>query len=114
MIYLRSTIIATNADVLNDTRLSSIPYNGTLTVQAQANLGNATNNFAITIQLPDGNVPVDAQQVAAGQEGDALGGQLDTRYLDQWSFPAAQGGHFTIQLTETGGAICTFRVVLRP
>lgn len=114
MIYLRSTIVATDADVLNNTRLSAIPYNGSLTIQAMANLGNATNNYAITIQLPDGNVPVDSQQVAAGQEGDALGGQLDTRYLDQWSFPAAQGGHFTISLTETGTAICTFRIVLRP
>jgi len=114
MIYLRSTIVATLADLLNNTRLSSIPFNGTLVVQAQANLGNATNNYAITIQLPDGLVPVDAQQVAAGQEGDALGGQLDTRYLDMWSFPAPQGGHFTISLTETGTAICTTRVVLRP
>jgi len=114
VIYLRSTIVATLADLLNNTRLSSIPFNGTLTVQAQANLGNATNSFAITIQLPNGEVPVDAQQVAAGDEVDALGGQLDTRYLDQWSFPAPQGGHFTISLTETGTAVCTTRVVLRP
>ncbi len=114
MIYLRSTIVATLSDLLNNTRLSSIPFNGTLVVQAQANLGNATNNFAITIQLPNGEVPVDAQQVGCGDELDALGGQLDTRYLDQWSFPAPQGGHFTISLTETGTAICTTRVVLRP
>jgi len=114
MIYLRSTIVATNSDLLNATRLSAIPYNGQLVIQALANLGNATNNYAITIQLPNGEVPVDSQQVAAGQEGDALGGQLDTRYLDMWSFPAPQGGHFTISLTETGTAICTTRVVLRP
>ncbi len=114
MIYLRSTIVASNTDLLNATRLSAIPYNGTLVIQAMANLGNATNNYSITIQLPNGEVPVDSQQVAAGQEGDALGGQLDTRYLDQWSFPAPQGGHFTISLTETGTAIATTRVVLRP
>lgn len=114
MIYLRSTVIASVTDLLNNTRLSSIPYNGTLVIQAQANLGNATNNFAITIQLPNGEVPVDSQQVAAGDEVDALGGQLDNRYLDQWSFPAPQGGHFTISLTETGTAIATTRVVLRP
>ncbi len=114
MIYLRSTVIATTADLLANTRLSNIPYNGQLVVQAQANLGNATNNYTITIQLPDGKVPVDTQQVAAGLEADALGGQLDERYLDMWSFPAPQGGHFTITLTETGTAICTTRVVLRP
>ncbi len=114
MIYLRSTVVATTADLLANTRLSNIPYNGQLIVQAQANLGNATNNYSITIQLPDGKVPVDTQQVAAGLEADALGGQLDERYLDMWSFPAPQGGHFTITLTETGTAICTTRVVLRP
>jgi len=114
MIYLRSTVVATVADLLTGTRLSSIPHNGQLIVQAMANLGNATNNYFITIQLPNGEVPVDSQQVAAGQEGDALGGQLDERYLDMWSFPAPQGGHFTISLTETGTAICTTRVVLRP
>lgn len=114
MIYLRSTIVATLSDLLNNTRLSSIPFNGTLTLQVQANLGNATNNFALTVQLPNGEVPVDSQQVAAGDEVDALGGQLDSRYLDQFSFPAPQGGHFTISLTETGTAICTTRVVLRP
>jgi len=114
MIYLRSTVVATTADLLNNTRLSSLPYNGSLVIQAQCNLGNATNNFAITIQLPNGEVPVDAQQVGAGLEADALGGQLDERYLDMWSFPAPQGGHFTITLTETGTAICTTRVVLRP
>ncbi len=114
MIYLRSTIVANNTDLLNGTRLSSIPYNGQLIIQAMANLGNATNNYAITIQLPNGEVPVDSQQVAAGNEVDALGGQLDERYLDMFSFPAAQGGHFTISLTETGTAICTARIVLRP
>lgn len=113
MIYLRSTVIASVTDLLNDTRLSALPYNGLLIIQAQCNLGNATNRFNITIQLPGGEVPVDAQQVAAGQEGDALGGQLDDRYLDMWSFPATQGGHFTISLTEVGTAICTTRIVLR-
>ncbi len=114
MIYLTGREIASNTDILNDTRLSSIPYGGQLTIQAQAALNNSTNNFTITIQLPDGKVPVDAQAVSAGQEADALGGQLDNRYLDMWTFPAAQGGHFTIAFTETGGTSVTWRVVLRP
>lgn len=115
MIYLRENIVGTNVDILNDTRLSSIPYGGQLTIQCMANLSNATNNYAITIQLPDGKVPVDGQVVGAGQEVEgALGGQLDNRLLDQWTFPASQGGHFTISFTETGTAILTWRVVLRP
>ncbi len=115
MIYLTGNEVATNTDILIGTRLSSIPYGGQLTIQALANLNNATNRFSITIQLPDGKVPVDLQFVSAGQEVEgALGGQLDNRLLDQWTFPAAQGGHFTIDFTETGTAIVTWRVVLRP
>ena len=114
MIYLTGVEAATNADLLDNTRLTSIPHSGNLTIQAQANLNNATNRFVITIQLPDGKVPVDAQFLNAGQEGDALGGQLDQRYLTQWTFPAPQGGHFTISLTETGTAIASWRIVLRP
>jgi len=115
MIYLTGFEAASNADILNDTRLSSIPYGGQLTIQALGNLNNATNGYTITIQLPDGKVPVDSQRVSAGQEVEgALGGQLDSRLLDQWTFPAAQGGHFTISFTETGTAVLTWRVVLRP
>lgn len=115
MIYLTGVEAATNADILLNTRLTSIPGPGQLTIQCLANLNNATNRFAITIQLPDGSVPVDGQFVSAGQEVEgALGGQLDSRLLDQWTFPASQGGHFTISLTETGTAIATWRVVLRP
>lgn len=114
MIYLTGSEAATNADILNGTRLSSIPFVGTLTIQCLANLNNATNRFSITIQLPGGEVPVDAQFVSAGQEVEgALGGQLDDRLLDQWSFPSGLGGHFTISFTETGTAIATWRVVLR-
>lgn len=115
MIYLTGFEAATAADILDNTRLTSIPYGGQLTIQTLANLNNATNSFAITIQLPDGKVPVDSQRVSAGQEVEgALGGQLDDRLLDQWSFPASTGGHFTISLTETGTAVVTWRVVLRP
>lgn len=115
MIYLTGVEAATNADILLNTRLTSIPYGGTLTFQCLANLNNATNRMSVTIQLPDGSVPVDTQFVSAGQEVEgALGGQLDDRLLDQWSFPASQGGHFTLSFTETGTAIVTWRVVLRP
>jgi len=107
MIYLTGVEIATTNDLLLNTRLTAIPYGGQLTIQCLANL--------ITIQLPDGKVPVDSQRVSAGQEVEgALGGQLDSLHLDQWSFPAAQGGHFTIAFAETGTAIVTWRVVLRP
>lgn len=114
MIYLTGVEAVSNGDILDNTRLTSIPHSGLITVQAQAEENNGINNMTITIQLPDGKVPVDAQLLTAGQEGDALGGQLDQRYLTQWTFPAEQGGHFTISFTQTGTAIATWRVVLRP
>ena len=115
MIYLSGVVTASTPDLLTGTRLSSIPYTGAaLTIQTMANLNNSTNRFAITIQLPDGSTPVDAQPVSAGRQADALGGQLDANFLDQWTFPAPQGGHFIIAFTETGAAIAAYRVVLTP
>lgn len=114
MIYLTGVETGSAPDLLNGTRLSSIPQAGPLTIQMLSNLNNATNRFSVTIQLPDGSVPVDGQFVSAGQESEgALGGQLDSRLLDQWTFTASQGGHFTISVTETGTAIVTWRIVLR-
>jgi len=63
MIYEGATIVGTNADILNGTRLNSIPYSGTLTLDFSANLNNATNGYTLTIQKPGGDVPVDAQPV---------------------------------------------------
>jgi len=116
VIYLTGIETASITDLLNNTRLSSIPYSrGVLTVQMQCNLANATNQFACTIQLPDGSVPVDSQVVPCGQPvEEVLGGVLSELYLTQWVFPAAQGSHFTIALVETGAAILTWRIVLSP
>lgn len=112
MILEQNTIVATNTDVLNGTRLNSIPYNGTLTLDFSANLNNATNRYTLTIQKPDGDVPVDAQEVLGTNP--ALDGVLDERTLMRFTFLATQGGHFTISLTESGTAIATWRAVLRP
>lgn len=112
MIYESAVIAATGTDVLNGTRLNAIPYNGTLVVDFQASLADATNSYALTIQLPNGDVPVDTQIVPANNP--ALGGVLDERTLLRFSFRATQGGHFTISLTESGTAICMWRAVLKP
>lgn len=112
MIYEGATVSATNTDILNGTRLNSIPYNGTLTVDFLADLNNATNNFTVTIQKPDGDVPVDAQPVPGANP--SLGGVLDERQLMRFTFAATVGGHFTISLTETGAALATWRAVLKP
>jgi len=112
MILESAVITATNADVLNGTRLNAIPYNGTLTFDVLADLNNATNNFTVTIQEPNGDVPVDVQAVPGANP--SLGGVLDERQLFRYSMSVAQGGHVTIALTETGAAIAYWRAVLSP
>lgn len=112
MILESAVITATNADVLNGTRLNAIPYNGVLTFDVLADLNNATNNYVVTIQEPNGDVPIDAQPVPGANP--SLGGVLDERQLFRFSMGVAQGGHVNIALTETGAAIAYWRAVLRP
>lgn len=110
MIFETAIITGTNTDVLNGTRLNAIPYNGLLTMQFSADLANATNNYVLTIQLPDGDVPVDAQIIPGTNP--SLDGVLDDRTKLSFQFRATQGGHYTISLTETGTAIAIWRAVL--
>ena len=112
MIYESGIVTATTADLLSGGRLNAIPYGGTLTIELLADLNSATNNYAVTIQKPNGDVPIDAQVVPGSNP--SLGGVLDERQLLRMSFRATQGGHFTVTLTETGTAICTWRAVLSP
>lgn len=112
MIFESSLIIATNTDVLSVGRLNAIPYNGKLHLRFLADLGTDAANFALTIQKPDGSVPVDGQRVWAGSSG--LDMVMDDREAMSFTFNAAQGGHFIISLTETGTAVCAFVAVLKP
>ncbi len=112
MIFESSLIAATNTDVLSTGRLNAIPYNGKLTLRFLADLGDAANFYALTIQLPSGEVPVDGQTVWASSAGTDM--TVDDREVMQFTFNAGQGGHFTVSLTETGTAVCAFVAVLRP
>lgn len=112
MIQEIGIVAATTADLLSTGRLNAIPYNGLLTIELLSQLADATNSYAVTIQLPDGSVPIDAQMVPGCNP--ALAGVLDERQLLRHEYPATQGGHFTVTLTETGTAVCAFRVTLLP
>lgn len=108
MIHLAALVVATTTDLLNGTRLQSPPANGVLIVQLQADLNNATNNYAATIELPSGDTPVNAQAVSGSNP--SLGGTMDARLADRYEFPVQQGGHVTITLTESGTAICYYKI----
>lgn len=112
MILEQFLISATNTDVLAGGRLNAIPYNGMLTLQFLADLGDVTNFYQLTLQQPSGDVPIDLQIVPAS--GSGLDGVLDDREMLQVSFKATQGGHFTVSLTENGTATCAVRAILKP
>ncbi len=112
MIQETFLLAATNADVMSAGRLNAIPYAGNLIIEVQSQLNDATNSYAATIQLPGGDVPVDAQNVPGTNP--ALAGILDERQLIRWAFPVARGGHVTLSLTETGTAVCAVRITLLP
>ncbi len=111
MIFESSIISATNTDVLSTGRLNAIPYNGILRLRFLSDLGTAAANYALTLQLPGGSVPVDNQQVWSNSS--AIVGLMDDREVMEFEFAATQGGHFTVSLTETGTAVCVFVAILR-
>ncbi len=112
MILITGVEAASNTDLLANTRLTSIPYAGRLQFRCQASLSDATNNYTVTIELPDGRIPVDAQQVFGNNP--ALGGVIDERTLMQFEFGATFGGHFIISCVESGTAFFTWAAALVP
>lgn len=112
MIFESSLISATNTDVLSAGRLNAIPYGGSITFRFLSDLGTDAANYVLTLQLPNGEVPVDAQRVWASSAATDM--TVDDREVMQFTFTATQGGHFTVSLTETGTAVCAFVAVLRP
>ncbi len=111
MIYEATNILATNTDVLSVGRLNAIPRSGELILRFLADLATAAAQYTLTIQEPDGNVPVDAQLVRASSSG--ADGVMDDREVLEFRFAASQGGHFVVSLTETGTAVCMFEAILR-
>jgi len=112
MIFESTNILATNTDALSGGRLNAIPYGGVLTLMFLADLATAAAQYVLTIQLPDGSVPVDSQLVWASSAGTDM--TVDSREVMKFAFNAGQGGHFTVSLTETGTAVCAFIAILRP
>jgi len=103
---------ATNADILNGTRLATAPYNGIMTFKIEADLNTAAANYTITVALPGGDVPIDAQRVPAS--GAAAVGVLDDREAFIVSFAVQQGGQVLFSCVETGAALLAWLVRFAP
>lgn len=105
-------LTADNTDVLaaGTSRLASIPYNGMLILEFQADVNDASNYWQATIQLPDGSTPLDATRIPEG----ANAGSLNANDKYQVNFPVAQGGHVTVNCDETGTSVLEVRATLMP
>lgn len=109
LIVLADQELATVTDVLQGTRLQTVPAGGYLTFELQASAANATNNFAATIQLPDGSTPLNGVMIPG-----ATADILDDRQKLMVTFAIGQGGHCVFTLTETGTALVMWRVTFQP
>lgn len=109
MIVETYLLTADNTDVLAaPSRLTSIPYNGTLIVEMQSSANDGTNNFEVTIQLPDGSTPLENVLVPAGVTSGGL--NMDDKY--QVAFPVREGGHVLVSADENGTAVLSLRFTM--
>jgi hypothetical protein len=113
-IILSSQEIASNADILQGTRLQTVPAGGVLTFELQATTANFTtgNYFTVSVQMPNGDTPLNNVLVPGCNP--AENGIIDERQNLTVSFPIMQGGHCVFSATETGASGLTWRVTYTP
>ena len=111
-IILSGFELATNADILQGTRLQTVPSGGILTFELQGQLANATHNNVVSIQMPNGDTPLNNTLVPGCNP--AIAGVIDERQNLTVSFPISQGGHCVFSTTETGTTQLTWRVTYTP
>jgi len=103
---------ATNADILQGTRLQTVPAGGVLTFELQSNLNDLGNFHSVSVQMPNGDTPMNSTRVPGTTVQDD--GIIDERQNLTVSFPIMQGGHCVFSTAETGAAILAWRVTYTP
>ena len=109
LITLSDIEVADNTDILQGTRLQTVPAGGFLTFELQSNANDASNYFTASIQMPNGDTPLNAVKIPAGTVG-----EIDSRKKLMVTLPIAQGGHTVFSADETGTAQLTWRVTYTP
>jgi hypothetical protein len=110
VIVLSSFEAATNADILQGTRLQTVPAGGFLTFELQSSVNDAANFHEVSIQMPNGDTPLNAVRIPAG----VTDGALNNNDKTQITLPIQQGGHTVFSTTETGTAELSWRVSYTP
>jgi len=111
-IILSSVESATNADILQGTRLQTVPAGGVLTFELQSDKNSPSNNYTASIQMPNGDTPLNNVRVPGCNP--ELSGVIDERQNLTVSFPIMQGGHCVFSCTETGITNLSWRVTYTP
>jgi hypothetical protein len=111
-IILSSVETATNTDILQGTRLQTVPAGGVLTFELQAKTNDPSNNFTVSVQMPNGDTPLNSVRVPACNP--TLDGVIDERQNLTVSFPIMQGGHCVFSTVETGTSSLAWRVTYTP
>ena len=111
-IILSDLELASNSDILQGTRLQTVPAGGVLTFELQANENSATNNYAVSVQMPNGDTPLNNVRIPGTNP--AIEGVIDERQNLTVSFPIMQGGHCVFSATESGSCDLTWRVTYTP
>lgn len=114
IMVLSGIVSATNTDILQGTRLQTVPRNGWLSFELQAADADATNQYVASIQLPSGDTPLDSTLVPGNSTTAGVAGVLNERDALKLRFRVAQGGHCVFGLTETGDTEATWRVTFTP
>lgn len=110
VIVLSDIATATTADILQGTRLQTVPAGGFMTFELQSNENDATNSYTVSIQMPNGDTPLNTVKIPAGNAD----GEIDELKKLMITLPIAQGGHTVLSVTETGTAILAWRVTYSP
>ncbi len=114
VIVLSAILTGSDADILQGTRLQTVPQGGSLLFQMSASDANATNQYTAKIQLPSGDTPIDGVVVPQGQLTAGVIGIMDDRLMLAFRAVVQQGGHCVFGVTETGDAEFFYRVIYTP
>lgn len=112
VIVLSDFETASNTDILSGTRLQTVPAGGFLTFEMQATFNDALNHVAVSIQMPNGDTPLNNVRVPGTAAGE--NGIIDDRHKMMITLPIQQGGHTVFSSSETGGSNFTWRVTYSP
>jgi len=110
VIVLSGLEAVTNTDILQGTRLQTVPAGGFLTFEMQAATNDTTNYTEVSIQMPNGDTPLNSVRIPEGVTDYALNNNDKT----QITLPIAQGGHTVFSVTEVGASSLTWRVSYSP